>query len=343
MKTLAEAWSWYRATKENLQRMRRLGGKHWRSLFLEATSIWKDERFKRLEAQEIVEETTASLEPIDDLAIIVLFSVFESNVREYLVEGIKPEADALTDPILKEAAKDAIKGVEEGSFYRRVLDPLSKQDRVLPDLVDQVNQVRNYRNWVAHGRRERDDGMSNVTPRMAYERLTQFLAALGIATEPELEEPEGREMTQLSEVALSDLYPTDETAWLEEMADLIEQGRWSDLDYAHLQEYLTDMARRDRREVESRLVVLLAHLLKWVHQPDQHSRSWSGSIVGQRQELVRLASRGVLRNHSEAVLPEVYAEAVERAIAETGLTAEIFPAACPYTLEQLLSPDLLEE
>ena len=150
-------------------------------------------------------------------------------------------------------------------------------------------------------------------------------------------------MIQRNAAVLSELYEVDETAWLEAMAELIEQGRWSDLDYAHLQEYLTDMARRDRREVESRLVVLLAHLLKWVHQPDQRSRSWRGTIVEQRQELVRHASRGVLRNHAEAVLSEVYAEAVERAIAETGLPAETFPAECPYTLEQLLSSDLLQE
>ena len=57
----------------------------------------------------------------------------------------------------------------------------------------------------------------------------------------------------------------------------------------------------------------------------------------------RLAARGVLRNHAEAVLAEVYAEAIERAAAETGLTAESFPAKCPYTLEQLLSPEFPAE
>ena len=150
-------------------------------------------------------------------------------------------------------------------------------------------------------------------------------------------------MIQRNAAVLSELYEVDETAWLELMAELIQQGCWSDLDYAHLQEFLTDMARRDRREVESRLVVLLAHLLKWVHQPDQRSRSWRGTIVEQRQELASLASRGVLRNHAEAVLGEAYTRAIERAIAETGLAAEVFPGECPYTIEQLLSADLLEE
>src|SRR5262249_46997251 len=90
-------------------------------------------------------------------------------------------------------------------------------------------------------------------------------------------------MIQQAALNLSELYDLDETAWLEAMADLIQQGRCADLDYPHLQEYLTDMARRDRREVKSRLVVLIAHVLKWVHQPDQRSRSWRTTFVEQRQ------------------------------------------------------------
>ena len=56
----------------------------------------------------------------------------------------------------------------------------------------------------------------------------------------------------LAGTTISDLYESDETAWLERMADLIHQGRLDVLDYPHLGEYLSDMARRDRREVESR-------------------------------------------------------------------------------------------
>jgi Domain of unknown function DUF29 len=150
-------------------------------------------------------------------------------------------------------------------------------------------------------------------------------------------------MIQRATAELSQLYEADETAWLETMADLIQQGRWDDLDYAHLGEYLSDMARRDRREVKSRLTTLLAHILKWIHQPDQRSRSWRGTIIEQRQELSDLVARGVLRNHAEAVLADAYAEAIERASAETGLAANSFHAECPYTLEQLLSPDFSSE
>jgi hypothetical protein len=191
MKTLADAWNWYEATKRNLTRMRRLGRRHWNDPSLKDASIWQDDQFRMLDPAVIALETAASLKPIDDLAIVVLFSVFESQVRDYLVTRIKPEAAGLTDPILKEAAGDAIQGVEEGSFYRRVLHPLKEQGRVSTDLVTQVDQVRDYRNWVAHGRRERVSNLSNVTPRMAFDRLSEFLALLGIAIEPEQMERAG--------------------------------------------------------------------------------------------------------------------------------------------------------
>ncbi len=142
-----------------------------------------------------------------------------------------------------------------------------------------------------------------------------------------------------SRALLTDLYELDETAWLDAMAELIGRGALDELDYPHLQEYLADMAARDRREVKSRLVVLVTHVLKWVYEPQHRSRSWRGSIVEQQGELADAMGRGVLRNHAESILSEAYRRAVKQAVAETDLPASTFPAECPYTLEQLLSFD----
>lgn len=97
-------------------------------------------------------------------------------------------------------------------------------------------------------------------------------------------------MTTAQVTPLGLLYERDETAWLEAMSEMIRLGRLEELDYPNLAEYLTDMAQRDRREVESRLTLLLTHVLKWVHQPDRRSGSWKGTIVAQRQELEGLLS-----------------------------------------------------
>ena len=142
-----------------------------------------------------------------------------------------------------------------------------------------------------------------------------------------------------AELSLTELYVDDETAWLDAMAGLIHREAYSELDYASLREYLSDMARRDRREVESRLVVLLTHILKWTFQPDRRSGSWRSSIIEQRQELARLASRGTLRNHADSALKDVYPEAVERAASETGRSTDSFPAECEYSIDELFAFD----
>ena len=145
-------------------------------------------------------------------------------------------------------------------------------------------------------------------------------------------------MTQ-TQLALSDLYMADETAWLEAMAELLRQGAHAELDHAHLQEYLSDMAKRDRREVESRLVVLVSHVLKWTYPPQRRSPSWRLTILEQRDELEGLAGSGVLRNHTEAVMADAYRRAVKRARADSDLDPGTCPAECPFTLDDLLTFD----
>jgi hypothetical protein len=140
--------------------------------------------------------------------------------------------------------------------------------------------------------------------------------------------------------SLHELYEQDETAWLDSMSELVRLNRLDALDYANLAAYLSDMAARDRREVRSRLVMLLMHLLKWEHQPEQRSPSWRTTVLTQRQDLADLAGRGVLRSHAKKIFADAYRDAVELAASETGLASDAFPAECPYTLEQLFEIDL---
>src|ERR1700722_9538046 len=89
-----------------------------------------------------------------------------------------------------------------------------------------------------------------------------------------------RQPTQM----LADLYMADETAWLDAMAELIGEKRLDELDYAHLKEFLEDMAIRDRREVNSRLRVLLTHILKWTFQKQMRTPSWESTVANQQDE-----------------------------------------------------------
>ena len=144
-------------------------------------------------------------------------------------------------------------------------------------------------------------------------------------------------MVQRTPVATAALYEVDETAWLEATADLIRNGRLTEVELNTLAEYLTDMAKRDRREVFSRLVTLLSHLLKWEYQPDRRSGSWRGTILEQQRELRQLLESGTLRNHAIAVFADAYADARKQAAAETGLARTAFPEECGWDLDGALA------
>lgn len=146
-------------------------------------------------------------------------------------------------------------------------------------------------------------------------------------------------MATVEAIDLSLLFEQDETAWLEAMAVLAARGQYAELDYVHLSEYLSDMAKRDRREVYSRLVVLLTHLLKWEHQPIRRSESWLGMFFEQRRELRMLVESGVLRNHALGILADAYADARKQAAAETSLPRETFPLELNQNLDSLLADE----
>lgn len=133
------------------------------------------------------------------------------------------------------------------------------------------------------------------------------------------------------------LHEADETAWLDQTAALVRSGRFDQIDATTLAEFLTDMTRRDRREVFSRLVVLLTHLLKWEHQPERRSGSWQGTILEQQRELRQLLDSETLHNHAIAVFAEAYEDARKQAAAETGLARSAFPEECVWDLDGALT------
>jgi hypothetical protein len=112
------------------------------------------------------------LEDLDDLCVLLLFSVFEATIRERVLADVARELPQLSHPAIKQAIKSLNESIEQGSFYR-VLESYKHQDL---DLTEQVNQVRRYRNWVAHGRR--GEQTDSVSPHVAYIRLKRFLVGL---------------------------------------------------------------------------------------------------------------------------------------------------------------------
>jgi hypothetical protein len=139
-------------------------------------------------------------------------------------------------------------------------------------------------------------------------------------------------------------YEEDFYAWTIDQARLLRSGELAAIDAANIAEEIESMGRSDRRELKSRLVVLIMHLLKWRRQPAARSRSWSATIEEQRLQIEGvLAESPSLRPTTAAMLPEAYVIARARAIAETGLADDLFPNVCPFTPEDVLSAAFLPE
>ena len=85
--------------------------------------------------------------------------------------------------------------------------------------------------------------------------------------------------------AKTTLYDRDFFAWSLEQVKLLRAGKLAEADIEHIAEEIETMGRTEKRELISRLSVLLLHLLKWRYQPERRSPSWEASIRVQRNRL----------------------------------------------------------
>jgi Domain of unknown function DUF29 len=145
-------------------------------------------------------------------------------------------------------------------------------------------------------------------------------------------------------VADPGLYDRDFCRWAEEQAALLEAGAFERLDLGHLIEEIRDMARSQKKAIRSDLIVLLTHLLKWQHQPEQRSTGWMGSIVEHRRRIQEeIEESPSLAGYPGEVFERCYRSAREQAAAETALPAETFPDEPAFGLEQALDPAFLPD
>jgi len=137
---------------------------------------------------------------------------------------------------------------------------------------------------------------------------------------------------------LSATYNLDFYAWTQEQAKLLRNQEFQNLDWENIAEELEGMGRSEKRELGSRLEVLIMHLLKWQFQPALRSRSWELTIKEQRLRLEKLlAENPSLKSSLAEVMENVYPLASLSAERETGLSA--FPETCPYSLPEILAAD----
>jgi Domain of unknown function DUF29 len=140
------------------------------------------------------------------------------------------------------------------------------------------------------------------------------------------------------------LYERDFCRWLEEQARLLKEGRLDQLDIANLVEEIEDLGAGEKKAVQSNLVVVLKHLLKYRFQPGPRSRSWLSSIAEHRRRLRNdLRTSPSLRPYARDVFEQCYEDGRRQALIETGLAPDAIPPLAPWSLEQTLDPDFLPD
>ncbi len=139
------------------------------------------------------------------------------------------------------------------------------------------------------------------------------------------------------------LYQTDFYYWTQQQAALLRNEEYAELDLPNLIEEIEAMGKSDKREVESRLTVILEHLLKLRHEPKSRARNhWRRTVQVQRIDLARLLRENhTLRTQISDFIADAYQDA--RKLAANGLnrTVSTFPPTCPWAATEILNEDWL--
>ena len=136
----------------------------------------------------------------------------------------------------------------------------------------------------------------------------------------------------------------DYCLWIEEQVALLRNGSVTRADLLTIAEELEGMGRSQKSAVESNLRIVLAHLLKYRYQPKKRSGRWEATLIEHRSRLHGdMRASPSLRRHAAETLTASYQAGRRLAAAETRLPQATFPEICPFTLDQVLDPDVLPD
>ena len=137
------------------------------------------------------------------------------------------------------------------------------------------------------------------------------------------------------------LYDQDFYAWTQCQMELLQAGRWNELDIANLIEELDSLGKQQRQELENRLGVLLGHLLKWRYQPEGRSKSWLYTIREQRRRIQRLLQQNPsLKPYLPEAIEIGYQDGLDLVGKETSLNPDKLPQTCPFSEAEIFDQPL---
>jgi len=171
IESLNDAWEWYKSVKKLGLYMGRLGTRYWTTDAL-TNMLKKDNHLRSVEVPYLEEMVRRIERDTDDLGVLLMFSVFEAIVRDRARDDITESLRLPLHPLVQDVVGEMSEDLRRGSFGK-----IMKGFKIVnPGLIEEVNQVRRYPNWVAHGRRSLQPPL--VRPKIAFERLSRFLDQL---------------------------------------------------------------------------------------------------------------------------------------------------------------------
>jgi hypothetical protein len=110
---------------------------------------------------------------LDDLFVMAMTASFEARLKEFLGS----RANITAGPYKAKIEKWLFGQIESAPLYKIgdvFKPPVTKR------MIDDVEAIRKYRNWVAHGRMANRRPSKTVVPSLAYNALTSFMASAGL-------------------------------------------------------------------------------------------------------------------------------------------------------------------
>jgi hypothetical protein len=144
----------------------------------------------------------------------------------------------------------------------------------------------------------------------------------------------------MTDKQLKSLYEQDFYKWIQTTIQQIRNQELNSVDWTNLLEELEDLGNEQKHKLESRLLVLLEHLLKlayWEQEREYNQRSWKGTIIEQRKQLNKLLNKNPsLKPYFLEIFEECYQDARDITIVKTGLEPDTLPLIPILTPEQVL-------
>ena len=141
------------------------------------------------------------------------------------------------------------------------------------------------------------------------------------------------------------LYEQDFYLWIQTTLAILRERKLEQLDIENLIEEIDSMGRSEKKELKTRLVVLIEHLLKlqyWTEEKDYNARVWRNTVVEQRRQIAyTLADSPSLKGILNDVFLDCYTDARNDTINKYQLPSTLFPEQPSFSLIQLLNADFM--